>query len=94
MRKSPGWIVLGALAATACSGCVSLKAPEQINFQPHAQVADPSSVPPLASMDEARQKLAEAYAEIRYLRGKVRDLEDDKDELKAERDHYKHRHDD
>jgi hypothetical protein len=85
-------LLAGGVAAGA--GCVSVKAPERINFQPHAEVADPSQVPPTYSHEEAREKLAEAYAEIRYLRDKVSDLEEDKDELKRERDHYKRRADD
>lgn len=92
-RTTIGLALLGG-AVLAASGCVSVKAPEQIHFQPHAEVADPSQIPPTASHAEARQKLAEAYAEIRYLRAKVRDLEEDKHELKRERDRYKDRLDD
>jgi len=91
-NRQIGLVALGL--AAAASGCVSVKAPERINYQSHAEVADPSQVPPTESHEHARQKLAEAYSEIRYLRGKVRDLEDDKRELKDERDHYKRRCDD
>jgi TolA-binding protein len=69
------------------SGCVNLKAPEQINVGTgRHQPVDAGQVPPTKTHEEARQKLAEAYAEIRYLQSKVADLEKDKKELKAERE--------
>ena len=74
-------------AAFILSGCVNVKAPEEINVGTgHHQPVDASQVPPTKTHEEARQKLAEAYAEIRHLQSKVADLEKDKKELKAQRE--------
>ncbi|HVP09931.1 MAG TPA: hypothetical protein VMV94_01950 [Phycisphaerae bacterium] len=90
----PRWLAVivpaGVVAAAfILSGCVNVKAPEQINVGtgPHHPV-DASQVPPTKTHEEARQKLAEAYAEIRYLQSKVADLEKDKKELKAQREEW------
>ena len=91
-RYSVFFVLAGA--AALATGCVSLKAPEQVYFNGRPRVSDPSTVPPTGSHAEARQKLAEAYDEIRYLRRKVTDLKEDKRELKTERDKYKRRCDD
>ena len=91
-RCSTFLVLVGA--AALATGCVSLKAPEQVYVNGRPRVSDPSTVPPTSSHAEARQKLAEAYDEIRYLRRKVTDLKKDKHELKAERDKYKRRCDD
>lgn len=81
-----------ALVAGAASfGCVQAKAPERIDIDVgggHDPI-DTSRVPPTASHEEARQKLAEAYREIDRLRKEVDGLKKDKKELKAEREEYK-----
>jgi outer membrane murein-binding lipoprotein Lpp len=88
----PRWLAAlipaGVLAtAFILSGCVNVKAPEEINLGTgRHQPVDASQVPPTATHEEARQKLAEAYAEIRHLQSKVADLEKDKKELKAQRE--------
>jgi hypothetical protein len=81
-----GMALIGGTMLSVATGCVSLKAPDQVYFDGGRRVADPAEVPPTSSHAEARQKLAEAYGEIRHLRGEVADLEEDKRELKAERD--------
>ena len=73
----------------AGAGCVNVKAPEEINVGSGRRPVDASSVPATHSHDEARQRLAEAYDEIRYLNSKVHNLEDDKDKLKREKEEYK-----
>jgi hypothetical protein len=80
---SAGLVVVSLLMG----GCLNVKAPESISVDTgRRQPVDASQVPPTASHEEARQKLAEAYAEIRRLKDKVADLEKDKRELKAERE--------
>jgi outer membrane murein-binding lipoprotein Lpp len=88
----PRWLaalIPAGVVATAfiLSGCVNVKAPEEINVGTgRHQPVDASQVPPTKTHEEARQKLAEAYAEIRHLQSKVADLEKDKKELKAQRE--------
>jgi hypothetical protein len=94
MKRKNRFVVLIFACGAIPAACVEVEAPEHINLQPHPEVADPSQVPPTDSHEQARQELAEAYAEIRYLRGKVADLEEDKDHLKRERDDCRHGRDD
>jgi outer membrane murein-binding lipoprotein Lpp len=88
----PRWLAAllpAAVVVTAfmLAGCVNVKAPDEINIgSGHHQPVDASKVPPTKTHDEARQKLAEAYEEIRYLQGKVADLEKDKKKLKEDRE--------
>jgi TolA-binding protein len=97
-RRLAGLVV----AAFVLGGCVNLKAPEQINVGTgRHEAVDASQVPATKTHEEARQKLAEAYEEIRHLQGKVAGLEKDKRELKADREEcekklkrLKDRHDD
>ena len=70
-------------------GCLNVSTPREINVSSDVgtrQHVDTSSVPPTGSHEEARQRLADAYAEIRSLRSDVAKLERDKKELKRERD--------
>ncbi|MFH1419612.1 MAG: hypothetical protein ABII12_15150 [Planctomycetota bacterium] len=89
------WLGLPILAAAFSAalfigGCISVKAPEEINVgSQRRRPADTSRVPHTSSHEEARQKLAEAYEEIRHLENKARDLENDKRKCKRERDEYK-----
>lgn len=95
METRMGWIGLALLLPwLGGTGCVSLKAPEEINVNQspgHARI-DTSHIPPTRSHEEARQRLAEAYERINYLEAKVRELRHDKDELKRERDQYEDRY--
>ena len=87
-------LLAAVLGIAAClSGCTTVKAPERIdiNVERH-QPVNAAQVPPTASHEEARQRLAEAYGEIRYLQAKVRDLEEDKAKLRRERDEYKEKY--
>jgi outer membrane murein-binding lipoprotein Lpp len=87
-------VVALLIVGTSLAGCVNVKAPEQINVgsRPGRRSLDTSSVPPTRSHLEARQKLAEAYDRIRYLEAKIDDLEEDKRELKEDRDDYKRKY--
>src|SRR5262245_19351247 len=73
------------LFGLAAGGCLNVSTPREINVGTREHV-DASSVPPTSSQEECRQKLADAYAEIRSLRSDVAKLERDKKELKNERD--------
>jgi hypothetical protein len=94
MKRNPRFVVSILACGAIPAACVEVEAPEHINLQPHPEVADPSQVPPTNSHEEARQELAEAYAEIRYLRGKVADLEEDKDHLERKLDDCRDGHGD
>jgi TolA-binding protein len=88
-----GLVSLVALAA----GCISVGAPPEISVNTDVgrrEHVDTSSVPPTRDHEEARQRLAEAYSEIRSLRSKVDKLERDKKDLKRERDGFKQERDD
>ncbi|MFQ5502568.1 MAG: hypothetical protein ACE5EQ_09750 [Phycisphaerae bacterium] len=84
---------IGVLLALgpAVAGCLNVKAPDTINVGSRRgrDSIDTSRVPPTASHEAARRKLAEAYDRIQYLERKVRDLQKDKRELKKEREEYK-----
>ena len=80
---SAGLLMLSLLIG----GCLQIDTPDNISVDTgRRQPVDASQAPPTSSHEEARQKLAEAYAEIRHLQNKVADLEKDKRELKAERE--------
>jgi predicted RNase H-like nuclease (RuvC/YqgF family) len=77
------------LLAPLSAGCLNVQTPREISVNTDVgtrERVDTSSVPPTASHEEARQKLANAYAEIRSLRSDVASLERDKKDLKRERD--------
>lgn len=74
------------------TGCLNVKAPEQINVGTHPQRVDSSRVPPTRSHEEARQLLARAYERNRYLEAKASELKRDNKKLKQERDEYKRRY--
>ena len=79
------------------AGCISVGTPREISVNTDVggrEHVDTSSVPPTRDHEEARQRLAESYAEIRSLRSKVDKLERDKRDLKRERDEYKQERDD
>ena len=81
-----------SLLAVLVTGCVSIKAPENISVGDRPREIDSSRVPATRSHEEARQRLAEAYERNRYLEAKVDELEREKDELEDERDDYKRRY--
>jgi len=90
-------VCAAALAATlvmGIAGCVNVQAPEKIEIggRRGSEPIDTSRLPPTASHEEARERLAEAYDRIAYLEAKVRDLEEDKRELKREKEDYKDRY--
>lgn len=87
-------VVLAVALAMGIGGCLTVQAPEKIEIgnRPGSEPIDTSRLPPTASHEEARQRLAEAYERISYLESKVRDLEKDKRELKDERERYKDRY--
>ncbi|HNO77560.1 MAG TPA: hypothetical protein PKN33_05815 [Phycisphaerae bacterium] len=91
------------VASTAMWGCVSVKAPERINMngRSHRGSTDTRSVPHTTSHEDARRKLAEAYAEIDELRErnsrlerKERELKQDNDDCERRLDRCEDRHDD
>lgn len=91
------FVLCFAFAALLAAGCLSVGTPREISVNTEVggrEHVDASSVPPTKDHEEARQKLAEAYAEIRSLRSKVDKLENDKKDLKRERDGYKKERDD
>lgn len=88
------WCLLLAITASlgTTAGCISAKAPENIDVRvgsSRPEPVDSSRVPNPQTLEEARQELHKAYANIQYLERKVAKLEDDKAEYKHERDKYK-----
>ena len=95
--KSGMMIAAGVLICSLSLGCLNVGTPREISVNTDVntrQPVDASSVPPTATNEECRQKLAEAYSEIRYLRDKVDKLDRDKKDLKRDRDSYKKERDD
>ena len=69
------------------AGCVNIKAPDSIRIGNTSRTRlDAAHVPATHDHEEARLRLGEAYDRIRYLERKVKDLKEDKRELKRERD--------
>ena len=77
----------------AMGGCVSVKAPREINLGASGKPdpVDSRRIPQTASHEQARHELRKAYAFIQWLEKKNAKLEDDKAECKRERDKYKDR---
>ncbi len=91
MSRSSWGLAIGSagfvMASCLAGGCMNIKAPENISVDTgRRQHVDASQVPPTSTHEEARQRLAEAYAEIRRLEGKIAGLEKDKRELKTEKE--------
>jgi predicted RNase H-like nuclease (RuvC/YqgF family) len=85
MRKL--WLLLlGAGLAVGVAGCVSVKAPKEINVGGGAEPVDSGHVPHTDSHSEARHELKKAYAYIR-------DLEREREELRAKAQRYKRERD-
>jgi TolA-binding protein len=85
------WIVsvVTVFALAMVTGCLNVTTPREISVNTDVgtrEHVDASSVPPTRTHEEARQKLADAYAEIRSLQSDVTKLERDKKDLKRERD--------
>ncbi len=75
------------VASLAMMGCVSVKAPERINVgRSRRGTTNTRSVPPTSSHDDARRRLADAYAEIDELRERNQRLERKERELKQDND--------
>ncbi len=90
-------------ASSAMWGCVSVKAPERIsvNGRSHRGSTNTRSVPHTTSHEDARRRLAEAYAEIDELRArnsrlerKERELKQDNDDCERRLDRCEDRYDD
>ncbi len=81
------------LALLAVS-CADIRAPERIevNVGGGSEHMDSSRVPDPATLEEARSELHRAYRQIQYLERRVAKLEDDKTELKKDRDEYKRKY--
>jgi FtsZ-binding cell division protein ZapB len=83
------------------TGCLKIGGSEpllKITGTGEAPPVDTSRVPPIETVEEGRQRLAEAYARIDYLERELAKARRDKEELKAdlktakkERDAYKDR---
>lgn len=97
-----GPAVLSAALLAGTSGCLKIGGNEplvRVNA-PRNEPApmDTSRVPPISSVEEGRQRLAEAYARIDYLERELASTQRDKEKLRAdlktakkERDVYKDR---
>ena len=79
----------------AMGGCVSIKAPREINVGARSRPdpVDSSRIPQTASHEQARHELRKAYTYIQWLEREKAELEDDKAEYKRERDKYKRERD-
>lgn len=81
-------------AVALASGCVNVRAPEniQIGSGPHPADVDSSRVPKTRTHDQARAELVKAYQQIRYLeheRDRCKDkLEDAREDAKEYEDKY------
>jgi hypothetical protein len=83
------WILLTtACLVCAASGCVSVKAPKEINIGSSSppEKVDSSRVPDTRNHEEARDELRKAYRYVRYLEEEVEQLEDKAKKYKRERD--------
>jgi predicted RNase H-like nuclease (RuvC/YqgF family) len=89
--KTMTWCVVAAFALVFVTGCVSVKAPREVNVgtSERPQRLDSTRIPHTASHEEARAELRKAYAYVQWLEKENAELEDDKDEYKRERDKYK-----
>ncbi len=75
--------------------CFNFKSPDEINIGGggrRQKPVDASQVPKTKSHEDARNKLAKAYEEIRHLDRKVKKLEDSKRKAKDERDEWKQKY--
>ena len=77
----------------ALGGCVSVKAPREINVggSSRPERVDSNRIPQTASHEEAHHELRKAYKYIQWLERENAELEDDKAKYKRERDKYKDR---
>ena len=75
--------------------CFSFKAPKDVNVDASGwrrESVDASQEPKTKSYEDAKNKLAKAYAEIRHLNRKVEKLEESKRKAKDERDEWKRKY--
>ena len=100
MRAARGLLLLAAGLLWATAGCVSVKAPENIEIGggSRPQPVDSSRIPETASHQEARRELRRAYANLRYLEhenerlaAKADKYKRQRDECEEQRDRYKDR---
>ena len=88
--------ILCVLAAFGpCLGCLNVRTPDvRINAGPRHEPMDARDVPETRSHEEARNELAKAYQEIRFLQKEVRELEEDKEKYKRKYKREKDKNDD
>jgi FtsZ-binding cell division protein ZapB len=101
IRTLSGLVALSFLLAAFSAGCLKIGGNEplvKVTGSSEAPPVDTSRVPPISTVEEGRQRLAEAYARIDYLEKELNKARRDKEELKAdlkvakkERDAYKDR---
>lgn len=101
IRTLSGVVPVSLLLVALGAGCLKIGGNEplvKVTGSSEAPPVDTSRVPPLSSVEEGRQRLAEAYARIDYLEKELAKARRDKEELKAdlkvakkERDAYKDR---
>lgn len=101
IRTLSGVVALSFLLVAFSAGCLKIGGNEplvKVNSSSEAPPVDTSRVPPISTLEEGRQRLAEAYARIDYLEKELAKTRRDKEELKAdlkvakkERDAYKDR---
>jgi hypothetical protein len=95
MKKT--FVVMLALCGISLgTGCLNVKAPEQIHVGggPPPQNVDSSRVPATHSHEEARAELARAYDQIRYLEHECERLRDRYEDAKADKEEYKRKYKD
>jgi len=101
VRMLLGLVAVSFLLVGFSAGCLNIGGDEplvKVTGSSEPPPVDTSRVPPTDSVEECRQRLAEAYARIDYLEKELAKARRDKEELKAdlkvakkERDAYKDR---
>lgn len=96
-----GLVTLTGVLMAGTAGCLKIGGNEplvRVQSSDKPAPVDTSRVPPISSVEEGRQRLAEAYQRIDYLERELAEANRDKQKLKAdlkkakqERDRYKDR---
>lgn len=72
------------------TGCLNVKAPERIEIDTtRSEHVDSARVPQITTVAQGRAELDKAYAYIRHLEDKNKDLQHDNSRLRHERDDLK-----
>ena len=77
-------VLFVAMAFIALSGCLTVRAPEEIHIGSGNRARPAEQIPATNNHEEARYELQVAYGEIRSLRRKVSHLEEDVRDLKED----------